>query len=458
MATVKDNWQANLIILGKLERGDMLAVAGDDGKLVRKTNWLTQAKNNSKTRGEELFKQIKDVLDSAETNIDETTEDVLIKQYVKANKGLEILLSTYKSKGSKETELIGKLSLVLVEHMKKIEINNNTVEPEKQEMKKYAEQAIQFVNDCRIRSINNNWGNSYFGQEYDSILFQLMVRAASTCPFGIEDSNKTRHHTAKDLQAILATIMIMPCSRKEKKEMLAKKLNDLITDPSGNETNKHGIDWLLKKDVLSFEATKQHKIDHKNQEVAQIKIAKRAIRYRLGTCFDKACVAATDLVENTKGKIGIVRVQGHPYEHAWVLISKDWENLVTAINTCQNQHKPANGNYKHLFPLDTWVVDGWTRDWWQLRAWTNSVCNPRQYLVRRNIRNAIESGLIVGYELVNWPPKYPNQGFRLRFAHLASLDRNIISNKNMTFSSDWHKGVQVLKTMKYEINALGFLD
>jgi len=87
MTTVTENYQANLTILGKLERGDMLAVAGDDGKLVRKTNWLTQAKNNSKTRGEELFTQISSVLDTAENKIDANPQDVLIKQYVKAHKG-----------------------------------------------------------------------------------------------------------------------------------------------------------------------------------------------------------------------------------------------------------------------------------------------------------------------------------------------------------------------------------
>ncbi len=45
-----------------------------------------------------------------------------------------------------------------------------------------------------------------------------------------------------------------------------------------------------------------------------------------------------------------------------------------------------------------------------------------------------------------------------RFAHLVSLDRDIISSniKDTTFS-DWQKTVQVLQTMKYELDALGFL-
>jgi len=39
------------------------------------------------------------------------------------------------------------------------------------------------------------------------------------------------------------------------------------------------------------------------------------------------------------------------------------------------------------------------------------------------------------------------------------LDRDIINSniKNMTFSNDWQKAVLVLQTMKYELDALGFL-
>ena len=185
-----DNWQVNLTILGKLDRGNMLAVASNDGKLVRKTNWLTKAANKNKTHDDELFNQIEAVLAFAETKIDENPDEnhELIKQYVQANKGLEILLSTYKSKGSKETYLIDKLTLLLAHHVVNFETNNAKVEPNNQKLKKFAEQAIQFVNDCRIRSVNNvmrgGWGNSYFGEKYDRVLFGLLVRGASSMEFG----------------------------------------------------------------------------------------------------------------------------------------------------------------------------------------------------------------------------------------------------------------------------------
>jgi len=440
MAEVKDCWQANLTILGKLEPGDMLAVAGNDGKLVRKTNWLTQAANKSKTHDHDLFEQIKSVLDSAVTKMEEDDYEVnkvLIKQYDKAHKGLEILLSTYKSKGSKETYLIDRLTPVLAHHMKIFETRNNG-SSEKQELKKYAEQAIQFVNDCRIRSVNNvmrgGWGNSYFGEKYDEILFALMVRCASKTKIGDKDKNTYAVFTPKDLKKILVEIIRKPCSRKDKKVLLGNELNKLmeVNAISKLEYNKR-IDWLLDEDFITRDRMDLNHIPMKtNEEEVRIKLAKRTIKYRLGNCLDKACVAATHLIENTRNEIGIVMVNGGAlYDHAWVLISTKKDALLDAALKCYYR-KEGDANYKINFPEDTWVVDGWTRDWWQLRAWTNSVCNPRQYVVRNKIRNVIKRGPIAapfGPEpafnmpsipiSISWPPQ---SGFRLRFAHMTKLD------------------------------------
>lgn len=473
-----DNWQANLTILGKLDRGNMLAVASNNGKLERKTNWLTKAANKNKTHDDELFNQIEAVLAFAETKIDENPDEnpELIKQYVQANKGLEILLSTYKSKGSKETYLIDKLTLLLAHHVKNFETKNVNVGSNNQNLKKFAEQAIHFVNDCRIRSVNNvrlgGWGNAYFGEKYDRMLFALMVRSASSTKI----SNPTYfvvnrvQSTTKDLKTILASIVRMPISRNDKKDMLAIKLNELMNDKdcslaevnadaSGNKTvNKgFGLKWLL--NPIPGKYFRQEKITnfvisqkkHPNiNEAERIKLAKRAIRYRLGNCLDKACVAATHLIENTKGKIGIVRVGGRNYDHAWVLMSKDKDGLIKAVNACTGR---ANINYKTNFPRDTWVVDGWTRDWWQLRAWTNSIGNPRQLIVRGKIRKAIKSEGITLSEEVTWPPQSTLASFRLRFAHLTALDWDMLVDKNkadITFS-DFRKAVEFLKSMRGDL-------
>jgi len=399
-----------------------------------------------------LFNDIKLVLDIAVEEIDKNSDDnsVLIEQYVKANKGLEILLSTYKSKGSKETELIGKLSLVLAQHMVTMENNNVKVILKPQELKKHAEQAIQFVNDCRIRSVNNvlkngGLGNSYFGQEFDEDIFRKIVRCASIVQK--QSSNTVINHVHKKIKAILATIMIMPCSRKEKREIFYKELDSVINNSKGQPH------WLDAQDIWK---TKKYHFETQ-PEALRIKLVKNTIRHRIGNCGDKSCVVATHLAENTKGDIGISIIQGKSYDHAWVLISKEKEKLEAA---CKKLETPENGNYKHLFPHDTWVVDGWTRDWWQLRAWTNSMCNLRQLGVRMSIRKAIISGKFVSDEIVTWPPKYPNAGFRLRFAHMGSLNLAVLNeNNNLNITmADWHQAVQVLQSMKSELNALGMAD
>lgn len=473
MAGVTDgnNWEANLGALGKLERGDMLAKAGSDGKLVRKTNWLTQATNKSKTHDDDLFKQIEEVLNFAETKIDVDPEGQapLIKQYIQANKGLEILLSTYRSKGSKETYLIDKLTLLLANHAVNYETKNRDADPNIQTLKKHAEQAIKFVNDCRIRSVNNNLGNSYFGNKFDKALFSLLVRGASNIRLGI-------NFTTKDLKTAVAAIVRMPVSRSKKKELLADALNQM-----SSPTQKHrdlGLDWLTAKydgdrtgrvfwptyKTVDGELRKQIKLREKSplpkppytnfEEAVRIKITKRTIRNRLGNCWDKACVAATHLIENTKGKIAIARVNGSVYDHAWVLISKNKRELLDAIETCEEKGRSRNNNYKKIFPKDTWVVDGWTRDWWELRAWFNSACNARQILVRHRIRKAICDGNIVLAEDVTWPPQPTMAWFRLRFAHLAALDWDMVKDLEGMKWQDFQNAITILKNCRNELTQI----
>jgi hypothetical protein len=459
------NLEANLEILGKIKRGNMLAKAGDDGKLVRKTNWLTQAANKEKTHDDALFDQIKTILKAAEEKIDEDPDGQkeLIQQYIQANKGLEILLSTYRSKGSKETYLIDKLTLLLAEHVKNFETTNSKVDPTIQTLKKHAEQAIKYVNDCRIRSTNNIWGNSYFGSEYDTILFGLLVRGASSTKIGASGKKLT----VKDLKTVVASIVRRPISRKEKKELLAETLNDMMFSQYKTENENLGLKWLnakvkgtkssyaffqgSMKPFISFEIKENHT---KPMEVHRIKLAKRAIRTRLGNCFDKAAVVATHLIENTKGAIEIFRVGGdgeNPYDHAWVLISKDENKLWDAIYDSEKKILGQNGNYMKLFPKDTWVVDGWTRDWWQLRAWTNSLCNPRQMYVRGKIRKAIKSGKISYDERVTWPPQPTMAWFRLRFAHLTALDWNMLEENGGMQWQDFKKAVEILKNSRNDL-------
>ena len=65
----------NLKTLGKMQRGDMLAKADTSGRLVRKTNWLTQKHNSSRTHDADLFAEIKEILTATESKIEENDQN-----------------------------------------------------------------------------------------------------------------------------------------------------------------------------------------------------------------------------------------------------------------------------------------------------------------------------------------------------------------------------------------------
>jgi hypothetical protein len=452
----KSVYKTNLVILGKIQRGDMLAAAGPDGKFTRKTNWLTKATSSDKTHDEKLFQQIEDVLRVSEFDIDGDPDGQkeLIQQYIQANKGLEILLSTYRSKGSKETKLIDGLTLLLAEHAVNFESQNSKNQnANSNELKSLAKEAINYVNDCRIRSVNNihkgGWGNPYFGEKYDGVLFSLLVRGASNV--------RTGKNTAKELKTYVAAIVRMPISRKQKKEELAKILNAMAYSKE-----ELGLDHLTSKHDGKIRSghkfiTNYEPFKTSSEEAQRIKIARRAIRTRLGNCYDKAAVAATYLIEKTKGNVGICRVAGAPryhgdthYDHAWVLISEDKHRLVKAIDTIESR-RGGDEDCKRLFPKDTWVVDGWTRDWWQLRSWFNSACNVRQIGVRHKIRAAIRQGKIRLNEIVNWPPQPDYRWFSLKFAHLTNLDFSLISHTDDLDFTKFRKAMEVVKACRSEL-------
>jgi hypothetical protein len=406
----------NLKTLGKMQRGDMLAKADTAGRLVRKTNWLTQKHNSSRTHDADLFAEIKGVLAAAESKIDndQNPEDEFTTLYVNAIKGLETLLQTYRSKGSKETDLIDQLTLVLVEHVANIE--KNTTGPQGvNSLMAVAKQTIQYVQDCRIRSINNIWGRSYYGRRFcynalDDLILTLLVR-------GSANVKGAQNITARDLKTVLLDISRRPISRDEKRLLLATTLSSLFCS---NDWFIH-LHTMTVSDYMEFPKAWAAQGKQSNPERTRHKSTRRALRTRLGNCEEKACVAATHLVETTKGEIGICRVAGKKYDHAWVLISRHRQQL---FDGCQAL--AAEGRGKQLLPRDTVVVDGWTKDWWGLRDWFNPLCNPRQLTVRRRIKKEIADNGLRFNEWVKWPPAPENSYFRLRYAHLTQMNQNLL--------------------------------
>jgi hypothetical protein len=411
----------NLKTLGKMQRGDMLAKADTSGRLVRKTNWLTQKHNSSRTHDADLFAEIKEILTATESKIeenDQNPENEFTTLYVNAIKGLETLLQTYRSKGSKETDLIDQLTLVLVEHVANIE-KNSTGPQEVDSLMAVAKQTVKYVQDCRIRSTNNNFmrsggiGWSYYDRAWDEYLLVLLVRGSS-------DIKGFGNRTARDLKTVLLDISRRPISRNEKRRLLATELNGFFKSD----------DWLNHLRTMQGPGWKTYTrawtergvlISPVRNERERHKRARRALRTRFGNCGEKTAVAATHLAEATRGTIGICRVGGKQYDHGWVLISRHKQQL---IDGCRELAK--NGRGKGLLPRDTVVVDGWTKDWWGLRDWFNPLGNTRQLAVRRKIRAEIaDHGLEVDEE-VNWPPFPENSYFRLRYAHLTQMNESLL--------------------------------
>lgn len=421
----------NLDVLGKLSRGDMLAKAGDDGKFVRKTNLLTQALKKSKTHDQELFDQIQKVLTAAEATIEVDLDgnDDLKNRYVKANKGLETLLSTYRSKGSKEFGLIDQLDVLLKEHAANFEEHKKGAGSRGQDLFAIGQRAVKYVKDCRIRSTNNvlvfvrggGHASRYFGFHTDDHLLCLLVRQDDAVIRG--KSGQQVH--SEELRKAVLDIMRKPGHRKDKRTQLKSKLNQILGD---------GVREYTTHDLLTvgvnpgddrgwetyFNKTMHACHDPSEGYALRFRYARNAIRMRFGNCTQKACVAATWLSENTMGDdIGIFRVAGLGYAHAWVMISRDAEKM----NFCLK----GGAKTKTDYPRDTVVVDGWTLDCWGLRDWFNPVCNPRQLYHRVRIRGCAEEGRIEFDEQVRWPPPAEFANFRLRFAHMADWSCNVMT-------------------------------
>ena len=416
-----DRLELNLEILGKLSRGDMIAAAGEDGKFVRKTNFLTQAWRKGETHDKDLFTQIQNVLDDALDKIKNDPETPLGGKYLQALKGLEVLLSTYRSKGSKEFAYVEQLTLVLKAH-------DGAREPDPRAGKliDLGKRAIHYLEDCRIRSTNNYFfkkgghEGKYFGYKVDAALLELFVRN-DDATFISKVGTKVEFEKVRD--AVLK-IMQQSVSRSEKRTLLEKKLNDLLGGDGRNYTAKELLRLVPEKgQELTFFKRSRVPRDPMNE---RLQSAQNAIRMRFGNCGQKASVVATWLSENTASHdITIARVGAiyneetdTGYDHNWVFMSRE-AKLIDAIESCIKKTTGNAATYKDLFPRDTVVVDGWTADCWVLRDWFNSVGNPRQLTVRRRIRKVVEKGLIKAvFETVKWPPLGEYSNFRLRFANM----------------------------------------
>lgn len=414
MPSPREKYEQNLNILAKLKNGDMLAAAGSDGLFKRKTNVLTQVARDQKTHDPKLIDQIGEVLVAGTASS--------AHELTAALRGLATLASTYQSKGAKEHENFTKLSDLLNQY-RSVDTSEATT------LKQLCSNALRFLNNCRIRSVNNNWkggwGNSYFTKELDWLLFYAFVRSEAKAP-------------GNTLKQDVLKIMRSNVSRSTKRQRLAEafKRNGLTKSTS----RRRGIG---RYDLNAFVEGAWNRNpkgkyfwnpgDRKDADRERIELARNAITMRFGNCLDKSCIIATQLAEataSTMAKPGIALVEGVEYNHAWVFVSNDRAKLESAFKGKGSSSKPQpkkgfigkvlRVNQFADYPEDTLVVDGWTRDLWSLRDYFNSPANPRQVGVRSKIRSAVTDGKVSLREMVKWPPPMvPGQPeFRLAFAHI----------------------------------------
>ena len=459
MSKATEKYEKNLEILSKLSNGDMLAAADKDGLFKRKTNLLTQSFRHANTHDKELMKEIQEVLSRAAPPEHDPPHHMLNS----ALKGLATLASTYQSKGAKEWENFSHLSEIIVMFNQFLDI------PQSTELKNLAKNALRFLNNCRIRSVNNNrklgWGNSYFSKDLDWLIFYAFVRAETK-------------GQGEFLRQEVLKIMRSDVSRSTKKEKLVAVFSSF-----GLRDNKKSPNKGLGRYNLNEFANVNWKIEGKKSlwkslwkgnksfwdpglriepDKERILLARRAIMMRFGNCLDKSCIIATHIAEATAGnskKPGIALVEGDPYNHAWVFISNDRNKLENALGgypKARAKPQPKQGFKGKLlrinqftdYPKDTIVVDGRTRDTWTLRDYFNKPANLRQVGVRSKIRDAVTEGGLTLTEMVRWPPPPVFEGepqFRLAFAHIASERiksihqiTNQLQPKDSTESADFH--------------------
>jgi hypothetical protein len=129
----------------------------------------------------------------------------------------------------------------------------------------------------------------------------------------------------------------------------------------------------------------------------RIRAVRKAVKFRHGNCGEKAAIAATWLLEQTKNAKSIFWVNANNWDHSWALLGSPGLSPILV----------STAPYKD-WPDDVVVVDGWTSDWYPLKhpynAIKGTVANPFQLYVRKKVQAAQREVNIK--EELEWPPVF----------------------------------------------------
>lgn len=275
-----------------------------------------------------------------------------------------------------------------------------------------ARDAIKFVDKLGIVSINVPFRPSFHKSpfsKFDMFLFYLMRAEGNMAmldthtdrrvgeiddyyakqgyaPLTDDQKLEVRQGIAKDistnksLRSQCLAVMHGTDSSGEKK----RKLKKIMTDSQFN-ADTFSMQW---------HATRT---DMKDEE--RIRAARRAIKFKHGNCGEKSAVAASWLLEHTKGTKDIYWVSANNWDHAWCVLTDFGKSSKAQIGGT---------------PISEWddsavCVDGWTSDWYPIKhPYTllhhGTAANPFQLYVRRKVQKA--SANMYVKEKCKWPPKF----------------------------------------------------
>ncbi len=277
-----------------------------------------------------------------------------------------------------------------------------------QENLQLAKRAIRYVNKLGITSINvpfrlRSYQKSPLSR-FDMFLFCYMGAETHYSPSVIDKHAADGYHkglvgsSIRNMKTVRSQILQIIHSNDSKSQK-KKKLTDLM--------NRTRFDPDTFPDFLWTERTNA-------PDETRIRCVRKAIKFWHGNCWQKAAIAATWLLEQTKNQKKIFWVGARHWDHSWTIMGD-----VGKIDVQIVENDPIR-NWDEA----TVIADGWTGDYYVAKHPFNplksgSLPNPFQLWARRKLHDS-QTDIAVQEDL-EWPPKFSPK-FTLDKAALHNRD------------------------------------
>jgi hypothetical protein len=290
-----------------------------------------------------------------------------------------------------------------------------------------AKQAIRFTDRLGITSINVPFRiGSYYGSPLSKFdLFMLRYMRTETSTDTIEQRYKVMkgqwvEHFGRKLgldekDQIRSEITNQQLPKIQRDKVVRSQILQIIHSTASKGQKKKQLHDLMKQ--TNFDPDTFGVLWHFTRTNApdeeRIRAVRKAVKFRHGNCGEKAAIAVTWLLEQTKNSKALFWVNAKNWDHAWGLLADPGldENTVRTVP------------YKN-WPKDVVVVDGWTSDWYPIHhPWDpikGTAANPFQLYVRKKVQAAATQVNVK--EELEWPPV---------FAPTFSMER--AGEKNSTY-------------------------